>query len=306
MTSHWLCPIYFFNYNGESITFPEGIKIIKIPVRFVEYLDRKYPDILPTILSKTFWAIDIEVEPIDTTNMNITESMSIGFKQHDNSMNLLYDLITSLRIYKKGRIVAGLAVSGTFDEAGWHIGGSTSWNQVSNILFFEEEPAYKLKQNELEKLIALFKQIRKYRALNILDNIRIALERFHSSYHGNIEDRIIDQMIAFESLYIGNEQELTYKLAIRSAFLLRNRKDHRILIFKNMKKSYNYRSRIVHGNNPPDRKTLKEIVPHTEDYLRQSIKVFLILLSQGKSLKEIRENLLDENILNNRNTLTID
>jgi hypothetical protein len=281
----------------------EGIKIIKMPGKFVQYLENNYPDTLPTILSDAKWAIDIEVEQIDTTNMTADEMISIGFQKEDNAINQLVDLITALRLLQKGRIVAGLLISATLDDSEWIIGGSTTWTPMSNILFFEEEPSYNLRQSEVQKLITLFLRIRQCRAANILKNIEISLERFHSSYHGNIEDRIIDQMIAFESLYLGNEQELTYRLALRVAFLLCKRKDSRHKVFTDIKKAYGYRSRIVHGVNPPRRNELKPFVTKTEDYLRQSIKKFLLLFLKGNSLKDIRERLLDKNILYNGDIL---
>jgi hypothetical protein len=305
MDSCYLCPIYFFEYDGERIDLPDQLQIIKIPQKFVEYLDNKYPTSLPTILSEVKWTIALKITNIDTTNMTPIESISIGLRQEEDIKNKLLDLITSLRLFKKGRIVAGLLTFATFQNSEWHIGGTTSWTSVSNLIFFKEDPIYKLKQSELTKFITLFQQTRQYHASNVISKIEIALDRFHSSYHGNIEDRIIDQMIAFESLYLGYEQELTYKLAMRTAFLLRNRTDFRNIVFNNMKKAYNFRSRIVHGENPPPRKTLGVVVSKTDDYLRQSIVRFLELLSQGESLKNIREKLLDENILKNGRTLTV-
>lgn len=303
MASHWLCPLYFFNYDGEHINLPEGIKIIKIPKKFVEYLDRNYPDTLPTILSEAKWTIDIEIEEIDTTNMGIIESMSIGFKQQDNAMNQLFDLITALRLYKKGRIVAGLATLATFHNSERSIGGSTNWTPVSNILFFKEEPTYKLRQSELQKFITMFKQIRQCRASNILDNIEIALDRFHSSYHGPIEDRLIDQMIAFESLFISSDEKwIRKKLSLRTAVLIRNRTDYRNKVVSNMKASYQYRSNIVHDNNPPNRDTLRQVVDYTGCYLRQTILSFLSLLAQGISIQQVR-NKLEEDIRNSGSSI---
>lgn len=299
---YWLCPIYSFEYDGEQVDLPEEIQIIKIPRKFVEYLDRSYPRTLPTILSEAKWAIAIKIERIDTTNMSIIESMSIGLKQQDNAMNQLFDLITALRLYKKGRIVAGLATLATFHNSEWSIGGSTNWTPVSNILFFKEEPAYKLRQSELQKFISLFQQIRQWRASGVLDNVEIALERFHSSYHGNIEDRIIDQMIAFESLFIAaDEKGIKKKLSFRTAFLIRNRTDHRNIVVSNMKTFYKYRSNIVHDNNPPNRDTLREAVDYTGYYLRHSILKFLSLMSKGNSTQEIRNKLEYDIHLNGQN-----
>jgi len=305
MQRYWFCPLYGFDYNGEQVDLPEGVKIIKIPREFVEYLDRNYPDTLPTILSEAKWVTAIQIQQTNTTDLNPIELFKLGSAQNDNANNQLVDLITALRLHQKGRIVAGLLTSAAFHNSEWSVGGSTIWTSVSNILFFEEEPTYKLRQSDLQKFITLFQQIRQWRDSNIIDKIEIALERFHSSYHDDIEDRIIDQMIAFESLFLSDNQELTYKLSLRAAFLLGNTAPKRDIIVKDLKKAYNYRSRIVHGDNPPSRDELRLIVPKTEEYLRQSIRRFFLLLSQGYSLKEIRDNLLDENILKNGETLAL-
>ena len=304
MADYWLCPLYSFNYDGEQIDLPEGLKIIKIPRKFVEYLDRNYPDTLPTILSEAKWIIAIKIEQIDTTNLNHTEAFSLALAQQENTKYQLVDLITALRLYQKGRIVAGLLTFATFHNSEWSIGGSIIWTSVSNILFFEEEPTYRLRQSELQKIITLFQQIRQLRASGILNNIEIALERFHSSYHGNIEDRIIDQMIAFESLFISaRDKGIKKKLSFRTAFLIRNRTDHRNMVVSNMKKSYKYRSNIVHDNNPPNRATLRVVVDYTGYYLRHSILKFLSLMANGNSIQQIR-NRLEENLhLNGQNII---
>lgn len=299
MESYYLCPIYFFNCDNGQIELPENIKIIKTPTKLIEYLQRNYPHSLPTILSETEWTIALKNEHVDTTGMQPIEMISTGLRQEEQVRYQLIDLISTLRLFKKGRIVAGLLTSAVLDNSNWSIGGSTIWTSVSNLIFFEEEPVYILKNSELAKFITLFQDIRNYRISKVIYKIEIALSRFHSSYHGNIEDRLIDQIIAFESLLLGDEHELTYKLALRTAFLLRSRRDFRTTVFSNMKKAYGYRSKIVHGNNPPTRKTLSVIVPIIQDYLRQSIQKVLILLSQGKSLKNIRENILDANIIYN-------
>ena len=300
---YWLCPLYFFEHDGDQINLPEGLQIIRIPRKFIEYLDENYPDTLPTILSEAKWAIAINIEQIDLTGLNPIELFNLGFAQHEVIKYQLFDLITALRLYQKGRIVAGLLTSATFHNSEWSIGGGTIWASVSNLLFFKEEPTYKLKGSEIQKFVTLFQQIRQWRASGILDNVEIALERFHSSYHGNIEDRIIDQMIAFESLFISRDEKgIRKKLSLRTAFLIRQRNDHRNKVISNIKKSYQYRSNIVHDNNPPNRTTLKEVVDYTGYYLRQSIIKFLFLLAEGNSIQQIRSK-LEDNIQNNIQTV---
>ena len=298
--SYWLCPLYSFNCGAESIDLAEGIQIKAAPSKLRDYLKGRTSHLygLRSNLSDVHWAAFLPYRSRNMEGLTVDECFSIGLEEHDRDRNSLVDLVTALRLYHRGRVVAGPLIIASIRNSEWSIGGSTIWTPVSELNFFQEEPEYVLNQSDVPKVNELLQSIRQWRKDGVLNTIDIALKRFHSAYHGNIEDRIIDQMIAFESLYLGNEQELTYKLALRTAFLLRKRKDYRSKIFANMKKAYKYRSRIVHGDNPPSRDELRVIVHNTGDYLRQSIKNFLFLLSTGMALNEIR-NQLDENILTN-------
>ncbi len=122
-------------------------------------------------------------------------------------------------------------------------------------------------------------------------------------------------MIAFEFLYLGKEQELKYRLALRVAFLLgKDDERERKTIFNKMRKAYKLRSDIVHGNKQLEQSKLEEIVPKTEEYLRQSIREFVFLVSKEHplNLKELREGTdkvlpkLEENILSNDTFLASD
>ena len=66
----------------------------------------------------------------------------------------------------------------------------------------------------------------------------------------NFEEKIIDCMIAFEALFLkADENEgAAYKLALRVTYFLREDFDKNQL-FDYMKKSYNLRSKVVHGSN---------------------------------------------------------
>jgi hypothetical protein len=288
VSSYWLCPLYSFSCDCGGVELAEGIQIIPIPRRFVEYLDRRYSGALKTLPSDAEWVAKFPSDGNTST-----------------ASNSLVDLMTALRLHRRGRVVAGLLTSARFEDSEWDIGGTTIWSSVSSIDFFQEDPVYEFRGTDVPEVNKLLVDIHRCREAGILSKINIALERFHSAYHGHIEDRIIDQIIAFESLYLGNEQELTYKLASRVAFLIRKRKDHRILIFNNIRRAYNYRSRVVHGDNPPTRYELRAMVSKAEEYLRQSIRKFLLLLSKRHSVKRLRQGArgklaeLDENILSN-------
>ncbi len=297
--SYWLCPLYSFDCDSENVDFIDGIQIKRIPPTFAEYLlEQSRSHFFRTEPRETEWMVSL---PYRTNAQEVSRAKIFAnlFKEENIARDSLTDLITALRVFHGGRVIAGPLILAEIHDSKTYFGSLTSWTSVSNFWFFQEESIYKFRKSEFSEVNSLLQDIRKWREAKVLDAVDTALRRFHSSYHGDIEDRIIDQMIAFESLYLGSEQELTYKLASRAAFLLHRRKDYRMLVFNNIKKAYNYRSRIVHGDNPPSRDELRAIVPKTQDYLRQSIRKFLLLLSRGHSLKELREKLLDENILKN-------
>lgn len=306
----WLCPLYSFDGYSENIELVEGIQIKSIAILrgLSEYIQSRQsrdlygrwddPSEYNGVVLLPYRAMAIKVIPPEK---NIVENIKIGFEESDRATNLLFDLITSLRLCHEGKITAGpLIASSVNHDSEWSFGGTTVWTLVSKRDFLHQEPKYVLYQSDIPHVNELVGSLAKLRKLGKLDAINVALRRFNSAYHGYIEDRLIDQMIAFESLYIADDKELGYKLALRTAFLLGKKKKQ---IFKDMKDAYDLRGNIVHGNKQVDRSKLEETIPKTEEYLRQSIKRFLLLLSQGHSLREIR-NKLDENILKSGRLLT--
>ena len=304
---YWLCPLYSFNSDSGSVDLAEGIQIKSAPSALRKYIAERTRHLYGRWEdpSKFDWAIFLPYRAKATEGASSIEKIKIGLEEWDEAKDSLIDLITALKLCHKGQVIAGPLISASIRNSEWSIGGGTIWTLVSKRDFLLEKPGYMLHQSDITHVNELANNLSKLRNGGKLGSLSTTLRRFHSSYYGDIEDRIIDQMIAFESLFLGDIQELTYKLALRTAFLLGKRKDKRNAIFSDMKKAYNYRSRIVHGDSQPSRDELREIVPKTEDYLRQSIRRFLLLLSQGNSLKEIRENLLDENILKNGKPLAL-
>jgi len=61
-------------------------------------------------------------------------------------------LISALRLYQKGRLVAGLLTSAKFQNSKWSIGGDTIWTSVSIVDFFQEEPLYEFRQSDLPEV----------------------------------------------------------------------------------------------------------------------------------------------------------
>ena len=105
--------------------------------------------------------------------------------------------------------------------------------------------------------------------------IYTALRRFSSSYEERgSPDRLLELIIALESLFGGKGGSTTYKVALRaSCFLYPSGKD-RQEAFGKIKRAYDDRSRLIHGDRLHPRYTDEEI-DVIEDLLREAINRFL-------------------------------
>ena len=111
----------------------------------------------------------------------------------------------------------------------------------------------------------------------------------------DLEDKLNDLVFALEHLYLKGDSDrgyLSYKLAMRCAFLLSDDLTSRRHIFKNVRECYKTRSKIVHSGASliDDEKTMNLII-ELEKYLRESIRRYLENPGIFKSSK------LDEHIL---------
>ena len=303
---HWLCPLYSFDCYADAIDLADSIQIKRITPEFRNYLEERHPD----------WEEALGAEHmIVLSHSGAVEEEEAGyFAEVIDKSSLLVDLVTAFRLCHSGSLIPGPLIPSGIKKTGVRVFTRRGISQVFGEIMldigkidFDFTSVAMLAEYEfrapdaptVKKLMMQIRACRESRGFTALDEV---LRRFNSSYHGEPEDRLIDQMIAFESLYIGDDKELGYKLALRAAFLLGR---GRAKIFSNMKKAYALRGQIVHGNKPVAHSELEQIIPLTEEYLRQSIRRFLLLLSQGYSPKRIREHLLDENILKNGKPLAL-
>ena len=139
--------------------------------------------------------------------------------------------------------------------------------------------SYTLLKEEVEALSEFYRRIH-----DKIDCSKIPLRRFNETFSRlSIEDKLVDYMISFESLYLSGENpsEMAYKLAHRASLLLSTEKEKRKQIFQEMKKAYSLRSDIVHGRKVKTIKianneyNLSDFVQKIEEHLRSSLKLFL-------------------------------
>lgn len=296
---YWFCPIYCFRCESDTVNLEGNVQIVRIPPEFHTYLyEKSGSNFFRTVPFEVDWIISIPQREVHEIGESREVQMTQALEEMERIKDLTVDLITALRLSREGRVIPGLLMSASYPTGATpSFGGTTAWTSVSSLDFFVEESIYTFRQDDLTTINSLFKEITGWRNSGVLNHLEIPLYRFHSAYLGPIEERLVDQIIALESLYLNDPQELSYKLAMRTAYSLGNTREARNEIFNNMKKAYNYRSKIIHGNDPPTREQLRELVPRVEEYLRQSLKKYLLLLNEGNTMRRIQQELLDDSIL---------
>jgi len=299
-----LCPLYPFDCDSETVELAGGIRIERAPDSFKGLLSQRCLGL------DSFWDESSKVEKAWVASLPYLDKTldTIGLEKQDASellANILsvrtelsvFCFVTALRLHKEGLVTPGPIAIPTFrgKEPMWL---TPSWLDIrSDDYAFEEPRVFSLQTADVPPINSLLRDVYSWRVKGHPKNMQVALTRFHSSYRGEPEERIIDQMIAFEAICLGGEQELKYRLALRVACLIGRDAKTKDSIFEDMRNAYRLRSKIVHGGPSVDQKELESILPKTEEYLRRSIRKLLSLLSKGYAFKRIREQLLDQNIL---------
>lgn len=299
-----ICPLYPFDCDSDAVELAGGIRIERAPDSFKELLSQRCLGL------DSFWDESAKVEEVWIASLPyLDKTLNTIMAEKRDASELLADIfsvrteisvfcfVTALRLYKEGLVTPGpIAIPVSKGKEPMWL--TPSWLDIrSDDYAFVEPRTFSLQTADVPAINDLLQDVYSWRIKSKPESMRVALSRFHSSYRGEPEERIIDQMIAFEAICLEGEQELQYRLALRVACLLGGDAKTRNSIFKDMRNAYRLRSAIVHGSHSIAQKELENILPRSEEYLRRSIRKFLSLLSQGYGFKQIREQLLDQNIM---------
>jgi hypothetical protein len=149
------------------------------------------------------------------------------------------------------------------------------------VNYYDEKP-YTISRHEIFLLKSMWgKYINLFTSKN--NGFQTAVRRFYfSSQRFDIEDKVIDLMIAFEALFLTENAELSFKLSLRVARFLADEYDSSQL-YDIMRKAYNLRSKFVHGdglkpaeeqNNLKNLET-KALIKYLYEILQLSIRKYV-------------------------------
>jgi hypothetical protein len=282
---HCLCP-------DGPISLGNGLRIKPMPTELLETVfpmgsvgGYQLDDIM-------FWESVLHLELV--LSKTIGTIVKTSELPADAGAKIVEDALTSLRLSKPQRVWTSVLVARPkrwipldthphYYNSEPHPRPSTSEYQVT----LSDGPSLSGLINTVHSL-----DVKRFPAL------ALALRRFNMSYDRPLpEDRLIDQMISSEALYLADMNdddrgEKQFRLALRASYFLEvgaQRKN----VYRDMKCAYNLRSDIVHGGtvSPPKvdgvQISIGEFANKTEEYLRRTLIKFLDLSQQPGALPKL-------------------
>jgi hypothetical protein len=195
-------------------------------------------------------------------------------------ITIVDDVLTALRLFKRGNVQCPGEVSGV---KAWLLNAGHSFRLRTSRPF--NFSSYELRGAEVEELQKLWSDLTG-KTLDDRSFLVMALRRFNIAFdRRQLDDRIVDLMIAAESLFLtdagspGERGELRYRLSVRAAKFVESPRYTPRQVFDLMRKAYVVRSDVVHGGSIrntslPDKPgaTLHEFVSAIEDVLRLGLR----------------------------------
>lgn len=272
------CVLHNFDFEGNNIELEPEIQIRKITEEErIEYNLPKKEELgkFPYERRKTddFNLSDFLIEARVQGQKHIYQKERV-LPTHDNDEDLnsiLYDITTSLRILKSTSTYCDNEIRTSITSFCPGQGGD-----FMNASFFNSYTPggiSKLSIEEANKLKGIYLQ---YKVSS--NRFKIAASRLcYGMERKRIEDRIIDYCIGLEAAYLpGISDELGFRLALRCGLMLNSYQNSNTKeIYQFIKKMYNVRGAIVHGETRDQDKLTHENCNKLENILRATLNLWL-------------------------------
>lgn len=278
-----------FNMDQESIGFGRGLTLRRLSSQENKAFKDFYSGIIPLLPMGNFGLV------FSKSSSDYTSKNGDFFKY---GQHLIEKAISCLRIFKEGNFgVNGIAL---FDIDGdnykSHMGSFNSdsyYGDSYNLLKSKSARIVNQSDGSFKTFSELddFDEFRKiFYGTQISDGgfWSLAKNRFESSYgRKKLDDKLIDFTIGLEALFSEGPGDLRFKLSSRVARFLGedSDKEGKIRISAAVKKIYDFRSNIVHGEASQD-PDFEINVKRAEKYLRESLRKFVMLIKNHGENKD--------------------
>lgn len=159
----------------------------------------------------------------------------------------------------------------------------TKFESLSSF-HFTNSNGFKFSKNHTRSAIINFFEVVK-KAITNTDTLLFTLEKYNSALmRENFTDQLLDTAICFETMNPGNT-ELVYRLSQNIAFMIGSSPEEKVRIFDDMKKLYDVRSKLVHGDLKNASKKVEEVKASWiiyQKYLKAAVTYYVMFLSQKR------------------------
>ena len=177
--------------------------------------------------------------------------------------------IAAMRLQKAGAIYANMFCT-------MQSGGTGCSSVRSPLRPYPAGEAYVLHAADIPLLCELYEKLPD--AEESKKGLGRAVHRFNLAYQRpQPEDRLIDFWIALEGLFFteGNTGELRFRASLRIAHYVGASPEERWTVHKDMKRSYDLRSLVVHGERV-DKREIEASAARTEEVLRRALRAVVL------------------------------
>lgn len=213
-------------------------------------------------------------------------------------------IVTVLKLFKVGSISI---VRTKWNPTSLLQFGGTSYRTSSPSATFK----YELNKEDEKKLQTFYEKVEPEIPIEVIEKgkgetnfITIAFDRYNDSLlkQDIPESRLASAIMCLEALYLKDDErgELAERLSQRTALALNFFNYNSLEVFNILKKSYDIRSRFVHGSKieKEEQKDLMKLAEKVIDYARMSIIMFLQIqeaIEKEKLISILNNSLLDDN-----------
>jgi hypothetical protein len=198
------------------------------------------------------------------------------------------DVLSALRLFKHAQIqTAGHA---TWTDSPW-LSGTTSARVLRQWPYGGK---YELSVEEVPQFLEIWRLLEEGAA-----RFNFSIHRFNLAFdRGLLADRIVDLVIAAESLFLGDlgvqdRGELRFRFALRAAKFIEHPNYGERDVFRVMRRAYDARSAFVHGGSPkdtslPDNQSSKlpTFIDAIEELVRLGLRKGLSMKEDGNKLRK--------------------
>lgn len=229
--------------------------------------------------------VEVVQDSVPPLNLESIDTGAFGRRLVTSAHRLVEDVLTVLRLLKPGYVRSpGSIVS--FES--WILGPAIHVRPRPSF----RTDGHALNEQEIGEFKALWKTLTG-KVLQQSPSLEIALRRFNFAFDRfNPEDRIVDLLIAAESLFLDDDKELRFKLALRASKFVKFQTER--LVFRCMLDAYDVRSAVVHASKkskkgkknktPLDKRdvSLQEFTDGVEEIIRRALCQMIELVAAGK------------------------